>query len=233
MKHVLITGAARGVGLALTRLHLEQGNHVYALIRKMTPELELLKQQYPALDFFFCDISSDQETAKALGSVQSTASQIDIVYNVAGLNLDGDGIPLSDLSFDDCLSMYNVNALGPLRVLSGLLPLLHKDTVVVNVTSEAGSIGACERTESYGYCMSKAAANMATRMFSNAFPDIRTFCVHPGWVRTDMGGPRAKVSPYSISPEESAAVLYDIAMHPEQFPKDVIYLEHHKQPMPW
>lgn len=233
MKQVLITGASRGIGLALTQLHLEHGDYVFAFLRKSTAEIDILQRNFENLQLCFCDIQSEEEISHAVREHLSNTEYLDIVYNIAGLNLDGDGIPLDMLNFNDCLSMYNVNALGPLRILSCTLPLLNTNTVIVNVTSESGSIGACERTSSYGYCMSKAAANMATKIFSNAYPEIRIFCVHPGWVQTDMGGPRAKVSPYSITPRQSAEFLYDISAHPEQFPADVLYIDEKKQPMIW
>lgn len=233
MKQVLITGASRGIGLALTQLHLEHGDYVFAFLRKSTAEIDILQRNFGNLQLCFCDIQSEEEISHAVMEHLSNTEYLDIVYNIAGLNLDGDGIPLTELNFQNCLDMYNVNALGPLRVLSSALPFLKETSVVLNITSESGSITDCKRTDSYGYCMSKAAANMATKMFSNAFPYIRTFCVHPGWVRTDMGGPHAKNSPYSISPRESAEALYDIAVHPQQFSDEVIYLDYKNQAMPW
>jgi NAD(P)-dependent dehydrogenase (short-subunit alcohol dehydrogenase family) len=65
--------------------------------------------------------------------------------------------------------MYDINALGPVRVLAAAAPLLHKGSVVLNVTSEAGSVGDCKRESEYGYCMSKAAENMASKIFSNEY----------------------------------------------------------------
>lgn len=233
MKHILLTGASRGVGLALAQLHLEKGDQVHALLRTTNHTAEQLKQQFPNLNLYFCDMRSESDIRQVFRNFALTTDHLDLLYNVAGINLDGDGIPLTELNFQNCLDMYNVNALGPLRVLSSALPFLKETSVVLNITSEAGSITECKRTDSYGYCMSKAAANMATKMFSNAFPYIRTFCVHPGWVRTDMGGPHAKNSPYSISPRESAEALYDIAVHPQQFSDEVIYLDYKNQAMPW
>ena len=103
------------------------------------------------------------------------------------------------------------------------------------VTSEAGSIGDCHRSKEYGYCMSKAAANMGVMLFTNAKrgQGVRTFCVHPGWLKTDMGGEAAAKSNLAITAEQSAEALSSIALHPEEIPEDVIYLDYKRKPIPW
>ena len=79
------------------------------------------------------------------------------------------------------------------------LPLLEESgrATLVNISSEAGSVGKCWRDVGFGYCMSKAALNMQSRILEKylASKGIKVFAVHPGWMRTDMGGANADIAP--------------------------------------
>jgi NAD(P)-dependent dehydrogenase (short-subunit alcohol dehydrogenase family) len=101
---------------------------------------------------------------------------------------------------------YQVNALGPLRIVESFLPLLKKGASrrLCFVSSEAGSITASYRTAWFGYCMSKAALNMAVRNLFNALrPQGFTFRLyHPGWVRSYMSGEKNLTA--TLEPEEAA-----------------------------
>ena len=102
--------------------------------------------------------------------------------------------------------MYNVNALGPLRVVEAFLPLTEQSDLkrLCFVSSEAGSINRCERTSWYGYNMSKAALNMAVKLLFNRLrPEGYTFRVYyPGWMRTYMRG--EKDTEANLEPEVAA-----------------------------
>ena len=102
--------------------------------------------------------------------------------------------------------LYDTNALGALRVVQEFLPLTGRGALkrLCFVSSEVGSTGAAKRTSWYGYCMSKAALNMATRILHN---DLRregyTLRVyHPGWIRSYMSG--TKQLDADLEPEEAA-----------------------------
>jgi NAD(P)-dependent dehydrogenase (short-subunit alcohol dehydrogenase family) len=107
--------------------------------------------------------------------------------------------------------VYDVNALGPLRVAGAFLPLLRggRTRIVVNVSSEAGSIAGCGRDSWYGYCMSKAALNMASALMHNTLRPLGgcVVVVHPGWVRTWMRGHLDEDA--DLSPAESAAGIIE------------------------
>ena len=232
---IVVTGAGKGLGHCIVKKHLNAGDTVYALDYSITPGLLDLSCQHPSLHIISCDISSTPVVKESLTPLRKQKVAIHILYNVAGIYNREDRVPLEEADIDRYLSLYNVNALGQLRVIQELSPLLSEGSVVLNVTSEARSTGACSRISEYGYCMSKAAANMASKIFSNqAAPrHIRVFCVHPGWLRTDMGGDDAMRSDSSITPEESAAALIDIAQHPESVPKDVLYIDYRRTPLCW
>ena len=111
------------------------------------------------------------------------------------------------------IDVYQANAIGPLMVVKYALPLLRKGNkkLIVNFSSEAGSIGACGRTREYSYCMSKAALNMASRILQNALKeeDIKVLALHPGWFSSDMGGAEAP-----ITPSEAAEEIVKLILNP-------------------
>ena len=118
---------------------------------------------------------------------------------------------LEQVDFSVYLPAYQVNAVGPLMVVKYALPLLRKGQkkLIVNVSSEAGSIGACWRKSEYSYCMSKAALNMASRILQNALKEegIKVLALHPGWFSSDMGGAAAPITPSDAAEEIVKLVL--------------------------
>ena len=239
MKTVLITGAARGLGNGILIKHLEDGDNCLAIVRNETDGMAALKKQYgEQLDIFICDVADNVAVETLSKQLEERVKHIDIVYNVAGVNhLEVGRNPLrkTDLSDDEMLYIYNVNAVGPMRICKAVWNLIDKDSVVMNVSSESGSIGECQRKGEYAYCMSKAALNMGTKLLGNELNAIgaRVFCTHPGWVRTDMGGPEAAASEYSVSIEESAEHLVAIARKGHSYPMDVMFLDHTGRVWSW
>ena len=105
----------------------------------------------------------------------------------------------------------------------------------MNISSEAGSIGGSRRRQEYCYCMSKAAMNMGAKILSNELwkRSARVISIHPGWVRTAMGGPDSFASKYSVSPDESAANIVNIAVNIDDVPRDQMYMSHTGDILPW
>jgi NAD(P)-dependent dehydrogenase (short-subunit alcohol dehydrogenase family) len=190
MGHTLITGANRGIGLELARQLKARGDQVIAVCRKPSPELEALGVRIEG----GVDVSNAEslaDLAKRLNGVE-----IDVLVNNAGI-LRGDA--LDRMNFDTIEEQLEVNALGPLRVTTALLPLLHKGSKVVIVTSRMGSMADNGSGGYYGYRMSKAAVNAAGVSLARdlAGRDIAVLLVHPGMVATEMTGRNG------IAPEES------------------------------
>lgn len=232
---IVVTGAGRGVGYSIAQKHAGIGDDVYALARSMTDELGGLAGASKNIKVCICDISSTKSVENAAKEILSESRQIDILYNVAGVYNSADKKGLENFDLDACMETYNINAVGTMRVCKALLPLIQKGSLVVNVSSEAGSIGACRRKDEYSYCMSKAALNMGTKILSNALWDrsARVIAIHPGWVRTRMGGPESFKSKYSVSPEESADGIIDIALNIGSIPQDQMFMRHNGEIMPW
>ena len=120
--------------------------------------------------------------------VQAQTPNLDVLISNAGVNSKTIYVGIREpQDYDEMHRLYDVNALGALRVVGAFLPLMAQgqNKRLCFVSSEAGSIGAAERTSWYGYCMSKAALNMGIKILYNELrPAGYTFRVyHPGWVR--------------------------------------------------
>lgn len=234
---VLVTGGGRGLGHCIVRRHFEMGDRVFALDRRITDELGKMAQDADGITALECDISSAESVAKAAEPILKAVSRLDIVYNVAGIYRFEDKVNLAETDLDLCMYMYSVNAVGALRVVRAVWPLIQDGPVIINISSEAGSIGACKRDGEYAYCMSKAALNMGSKILQNEFRKMkntgRVINLHPGWLRTVMGGPGAAASDRSVAPEDSARDIVGIALDAGSFPEDLMYMEHTREPLPW
>ena len=206
---ILITGANRGIGLALTRVFLTQGHKIFAACREpqKAEELKALQKQHPAgLELVELAADSDASAASAASSVGRKTSQLDLLLNNAGISPAPYNAGLEELDFQKCREAFEVNSLGPLRVARAFLPLLRKskNPRIVNVTSGLASLSGKGDGNFYAYGTSKAALNMITRTmaFDLKKDGITVVCLDPGWVQTDMGGAGAP-----LKPEESATAI--------------------------
>lgn len=181
---VLITGAGRGLGRTLADLYAAAGWHVIRCMRQAADDAVPL------------DVA-DAGSIAALG--ETLAGQpIDIVINNAAIRGDTGG--LSSLESNDFLEVMRVNALAPLLIARALRSNLAagRRKVLVNISSRAGSLaeGTLDDDDGdYAYRCSKAALNMATVKLAQDFArdGIAVVSLHPGWVRTDMGGEEAAI----------------------------------------
>jgi NAD(P)-dependent dehydrogenase (short-subunit alcohol dehydrogenase family) len=126
---------------------------------------------------------------------------VDVLVNNAGWLAAEYPMSLAEQTLEDAAMSFEVNTLGPLRVLRALRSTLAADAKVINISSRYSSLENTSAVDCPGYCMSKAALNMLSRQFAfDAEMDGKTIVsVSPGWVRTRMGGPEAH-----LSVEESA-----------------------------
>ncbi|WP_410767845.1 SDR family NAD(P)-dependent oxidoreductase [Fontibacillus sp. BL9] len=190
----LVTGADHGVGLALVERLLNQGCRVFAgRYQADESALDQLRLRFEdRLTLVDLDIGSDESVKKAAAAVSELSDSIDILINNAGILGDIEATVLDELDFGEMLKVFNVNALGALRVTQAAVPLLLNGVpkMIVNISSEAGSIGQNHRSSWFAYCMSKAALNMQSSLVYNGLKEAggRVLIIHPGWVRTFMRG---------------------------------------------
>ena len=233
-KTVFITGADRGLGFSLANTFLDRGFHVFAGQYGAETNLQTLAERFPrALTIVPLDVTSMDSVRRAAEIVSEHTAALDVLINCAGVLLQDTSVPLEQLDLaDGCLEReMDVNAFGPLRVTQQFLPLLRKGErkLIVNVSSEAGSIADCQRDRWFAYCMSKTALNMQSRILHNYLgPDgFRVLVLHPGWMRTDMGGPDA-----DIHPDTSAEGIFRLTERDWQ-PGDGIYMDYDGSPRRW
>lgn len=234
-KVVVVTGVGRGLGYSIAKKHLLLGDVVYGLEFQISGELEKLQSENPGLHVSQCDLGDDASVKNAARELLASGKKVDIVYSVAGIFTYQDDKGLADTDSETCIKNYNVNALGTLRLGREIWPLIGKGTLVAIISSEAGSIGAARRKAEYAYCMSKAAVNMLGKLLSNELweKEARVIMFHPGWLRTQMGGDRAKRSSASIEPDESADHIVNIALDIDKRPRDQLYMTHQGDILPW
>lgn len=202
-----ITGAGRGIGLELTQFALEAGHKVYALVRNpdSAPALRTVSKQYADnLIIIKADVT-DASTLQACTEILGD-NPLDILVHNAGIYTKNDG-QFSKLTRDDLHITFQTNTFAPVLVTHSLLPhlLKSKQPKLVCITSLMGSIADNKSGGSYAYRMSKTALNMFIKSFSIDYPQIVSLTLHPGWVRTDMGGPQAP-----LLPRESARGLFKV-----------------------
>lgn len=198
-RRVVITGASRGLGLEFARQYLAADGEVAALARAPRESEGLcdLAREYPdALSLHVCDVADEASVGRACAEVKERFKGVDLLINNAGIG--GDGRKLVELDLSAWSHVFEVNAVGPVRVTRAFLPLLRNGRKTVNalITSRMGSIADNDSGGAWAYRMSKAALNMAGRnmMHGLTYMGIRTYIFHPGWVRTDMGGPQATLA---------------------------------------
>ncbi len=195
---IVITGANRGIGLEFVQQFLSRGDTVEATARDPQHATELKALQATAgaerLRIHRLDVADDASVKGFVDALEP--GPVDLLVNNAGL---GAWSGLDDLDFEEAKRLFDVNALGPLRMTRALLPRLRQGQrkQVVHLTSQMGSIADNGSGGSYAYRMSKAALNMASKSLAiDLAPDrIISVVVHPGWVQTEMGGEGAVTAP--------------------------------------
>lgn len=189
---VLITGANRGIGLEYARQFAAKGYKVIGTARDPADAKELAAVAGRVEPLDVTDAASVAALAARLNGVA-----IDILVNNAGM-FDRKDVSVDRVDFVMMEQTFAVNTLGPLRVTQALLPNLRagKRRTIVNMSSQLGSIEQ-SNGDWYAYRASKAALNQITRTLSAelASDGFTVVVLHPGWVRTDMGGAGATYTP--------------------------------------
>jgi NAD(P)-dependent dehydrogenase (short-subunit alcohol dehydrogenase family) len=185
----VVTGANRGIGLALCAELAKRGHHVVAACRSSSPELAKLGVEVVE----GVDVATDAGIAALVKAVGDRS--IDLLVNNAGILVWGD--QLGALNVEGIRKQFEVNALAPLRLTDALRDRLPKGAKVALITSRMGSIDDNTSGARYGYRMSKAALNMAGKSLAVDLKarDVAVAILHPGMVKTDMIGGNGQVEP--------------------------------------
>ena len=190
MPTLLLTGASRGIGRELLNQYKQDGWTVIAAVRDPGAVGEIGADQVLPLD-----VSSEESIVELKSMVGDTP--IDVLWNNAGVYLDK-GRNLAETSFDIWSESFIVNTIAPMRVANAFaanVSASEKKTMAFT-SSRMGSIGDLGgAANAYAYRSSKTALNMASALLANDLREagVKTVVLHPGWVRTDMGGPSADI----------------------------------------
>jgi NAD(P)-dependent dehydrogenase (short-subunit alcohol dehydrogenase family) len=197
MPTVVITGATRGLGLELARIYSSRQWTVVGT-RRASSNSSALNEVATSVELD----TGDAESIAGFGDrLAGVTDRIDLLVNNAGIGLSGapsgpSTWPLAALDMPALTAVFQTNAIAPLLVTSQCLPLMADGGWVVTMSSKLGSI-ALNFGVDYGYNGSKAALNMGTALMAKELSSagIGAIAVHPGWLRTDMGGPHAELDP--------------------------------------
>jgi NAD(P)-dependent dehydrogenase (short-subunit alcohol dehydrogenase family) len=191
MKNALIIGGSRGLGLGLVREYLARGWRVTTTVRARSADLDALRREDAArLAVEPLDITRhDQATALAQ---RLRGQKFDLLFLNAGM-MAGRGVPLDEVPDSDIVSIFITNAVSPIRAADALLGSVAPGGTIAFMSSILGSIGTNDDGRAELYRASKAALNSLIRSFRarHGQADFTVLAIHPGVVRTSMGGPSA------------------------------------------
>lgn len=210
MKTVLITGIGRGIGKAEAQKFLKEGFRVLGTSTSGTADYS-----HENLTVFELDLQSSESIAACVSALETAGASLDVLLNNAGVLLDEDNMVLDS---DKLRATLEVNLIGTAAFTEKALPLVKKNGIIVFTASTAGSLALTGHETHWpdhypAYKISKAALNMYMRTLASRLkPEgITVISVHPGWVKTEMGGEEA-----DITPEVAAEGIYDaISSDPE------------------
>lgn len=209
MKSLIITGVGTGIGEALTRKYLSEGHKVYGTYFGEKP---LEKKN---LTLFPLDLSQPESIKKCADEIGNIEERVDIMINNAGVLFDEEE---TSVVVEKLRRTMEINLLGTVDFTERLIHKIKSGGHIINISSTAGSLelaGPLTEVASHfpyhypAYKISKAALNMYTRTLSSRVKDdgITVSSVHPGWIRTEMGGDDA-----AMSPNEAADSIYEFSL---------------------
>ena len=195
---ILITGANRGIGFELTQQYAEAGWRVIACCREpdKAQELDGVRSDHgEQVSIHRLDVTNSEPIKALVTSMEDTP--IDILLNNAGIYGQRDD-SLGNIDEDKWLETFRVNTIAPIKVMEAFIDVVaaSKRKVFASITSKMGSVADNTSGGSYVYRSSKAALNAAMKSAANDLEGrgISVVVIHPGWVRTDMGGPSGLLS---------------------------------------
>lgn len=230
---ILITGASRGLGLEMAAEAAGRGYRVWAGTRQAPAAgsgLAELSSRHPGQVVpVLLDVADEQSVLRTFRDISERTEGLDIIVNNAAI-LEGRGQSIEELDLGQVERSFRTNLYGPLLVMKHGTALLRRKRggAVINISSEAGSMAGAYGGD-YSYALSKAALNMFTAQLRNLLErdGLLVLAVHPGWIRTDMGGGQA---PGDAA--ESAKGILDLAERKRVPEAGAWFVDHSGKPMP-
>jgi NAD(P)-dependent dehydrogenase (short-subunit alcohol dehydrogenase family) len=190
-KSALIVGASRGLGLGLAKELLDRGWQVTATVRSAPRHSELL-EYHGQVRLDTVDINNLAAVDPFVNRMKSEV--FDVVFINAGIG-GPEGKTAETVATEDMTHLFMTNAISPVRLAYKLLPMIRRQTgILAFMTSVLGSVARNDHGMAPLYSASKAALNQLTRGFvANLEAPVTVLSIHPGWVKTDMGGAHADI----------------------------------------
>jgi len=210
--NVLITGANRGLGYELAAESIRRGHYVVALVRNESAKEQLQASLHVQglnehqVTIIIADVRNEEAIQLAAQQLKAEGRKLDCIINSAAV-LVGRQTAIEALDMDDVQLSFDVNLYGPIRIIKHMLGLLEDgESSIINISSEAGSINHAYAGD-YPYSLSKCALNLLSEQLKRMLTSkgIYVWSIHPGWMRTDMGGSAAP-----LSPQQSAVSIINI-----------------------
>ena len=198
---ILISGSNRGIGLELARQYYEDGWQVYGSCRKPEMAIELSKltaNSAGAVQIIPLDVSDDESLKSASQMLKN--EPLDIVFCNAGVYgpTKSEGAALGSIDYEAWEDVFRINTMAPLKLVETFLPNLElgQQKKIALMSSKMGSMADNNSGGSYIYRSTKAALNAVSRSLAIdlSIRGFKVVCLHPGWVKTDMGGPNALIT---------------------------------------
>ena len=238
MKIALVTGGNKGIGLETVRALAQLGMTVLLAARtqaKAEAAAEVLRKQNLVVQPVELDVTNPDHRLSLAQQIERQYGMLDVLVNNAGIALEANYRP-SQTKTEILHQIYETNFFAVVALTQALLPLLRKSKAgrIVNVSSRLGSMSlnasapAAGWYDELGYNSSKAAVNMFTILLAKELSDtsIKVNSAHPGWVKTDMGGPNAP-----LAPAEGAKTSVWLATLPDDGPTGGYF--HMQEQLPW
>lgn len=205
MPTTLITGANRGIGLEFARAYAAEDWRVHACCRAPDAAADLnalAAESDGRVTIHPLEVTDGGQVAALAGTIREP---VDLLLNNAGVNMRQNQ-SIDDMDYDRWAELFAVNAMAPLRLADAFADAVaaSEKKLMVTISSRMGSIGGNEQGNSIAYRSSKTAVNQVMRSvaFQLGGKGVISILFHPGWVRTDMGGPNG-----AIGAAESVAAM--------------------------
>lgn len=216
MKKVWITGVSRGIGLATALKFLEEGYKVFGTSTSGESDIE-----HEDFLCFKLDLGNADSILEFTQTLTSKALELDVIINNAAILIEEWGIPDSAIYMDKLRKTFDVNFFGTIQITESLIPILNKESKIINISSNWGSFSdrAFDPYHPH-YKMSKTALNIYTKLLGARLLDsgIIVAAFDPGWVKTDMGTMDAMTDPKDTANQIFELAISDIPS--QQFWKD-------------
>ena len=213
MKEAFITGANKGLGVGFVEVLVQQGYRVFAGVRR-PKEFSFNDPNVIPIEL---DLGNSRSIDLAIKKITSQANQLSLIINNGAVQRNSPELggaekvcKLEQISKESLLKMFEINAVAPLMILKGLVPILKSEpSYCINISSARSVLYTDEtphQSANYGYRATKAALSSIT--MASTFdlpPSVRTFSVHPGLIKTDMN-PKG-----NLCPQQGAALILSIA----------------------